>query len=76
MAKLGCLNLSTHPRARVLIGGLGMGYSVRAAQDILDDEARVVVADMILRIRPRAGDRGTLMAIRFRSKAVSKSLVR
>ena len=29
MAKLGCQNLTKHPRARVLIGGLGMGFSVR-----------------------------------------------
>ena len=47
LAKLGCQNLSTHPKARVLIGGLGMGYSLRAALDILDEDARVVVAELV-----------------------------
>ena len=47
MAKLGCQNLSKHPRPRVLIGGLGMGYSVRTALDILGDNAQVVVAELV-----------------------------
>ena len=47
MAKLGCQNLAKHPRARVLIGGLGMGYSVRMALDILGDDARVIVAELV-----------------------------
>ena len=47
MAKLGCRNLSKHPRPRVLIGGLGMGYSVRTALDILGDNAQVVVAELV-----------------------------
>ena len=47
MAKLGCQNLSKHPRPRVLIGGLGMGYSVRTALDILDNDAQVVVAELV-----------------------------
>ena len=47
LAKLGCQNLSAHPRARVLIGGLGMGFSVRTALDILGEDARVVVAELV-----------------------------
>ena len=47
MAKMGCQNLSKHPRPRVLIGGLGMGYSVRTALDILGDDAQVVVAELV-----------------------------
>ena len=47
MAKLGCQNLAKHPRPRVLIGGLGMGYSVRTALDILGKDARVVVAELV-----------------------------
>ena len=46
MARLGCRNLAKHPGARVLIGGLGMGYSVRTALDILGEDARVVVAEL------------------------------
>ena len=34
-------------RARVLIGGLGMGYSVRTALDTLGEDARVVVAELV-----------------------------
>lgn len=33
--------------ARVLIGGLGMGYTLRAALDGLDASARVVVAELL-----------------------------
>ena len=47
MAKLGCQSLAKHPRARVLIGGLGMGYSVRTALDILGEDAQVVVAELV-----------------------------
>ena len=47
MANLGCQELATHPGARVLIGGLGMGYSVRTALDILDEGAQVVVAELV-----------------------------
>ena len=47
MAKLGCQSLAKHPRARVLIGGLGMGYSVRTALDILGQDAQVVVAELV-----------------------------
>ena len=46
MARLGCQNLAKHPGARVLIGGLGMGYSVRTALDILGEDARVGVAEL------------------------------
>ena len=47
MARLGCQNLAKQPKARVLIGGLGMGYSVRTALDILRHDARVVVAELV-----------------------------
>ena len=47
MAKLGCQNLANHPGPRVLIGGLGMGYSVRTALDILGKDAQVVVAELV-----------------------------
>ena len=47
MARLGCQKLAKQPRARVLIGGLGMGYSVRTALNILGHDARVVVAELV-----------------------------
>ena len=46
MSRLGCQNLAKHPGARVLIGGLGMGYSLRTALDILGEDAQVVVAEL------------------------------
>ncbi len=47
MAMLGCQNLAKRKNVRVLIGGLGMGYSVRTALDILREDARVVVAELV-----------------------------
>ena len=47
MSRLGCQNLAKHPSARVLIGGLGMGYSLRTALDILGEDAQVVVAELV-----------------------------
>ena len=46
MSRLGCQHLAKHPGARVLIGGLGMGYSLRTALDILGEDAQVVVAEL------------------------------
>ena len=47
MSRLGCQHLVKHPGARVLIGGLGMGYSLRTALDILGEDAQVVVAELV-----------------------------
>jgi spermidine synthase len=45
LATLACQGLAG-PRPRVLIGGLGMGYTVRAALDALPAAAEVVVAEL------------------------------
>jgi spermidine synthase len=45
LATLACQALAA-PRPRVLIGGLGMGYTVRAALDALPPAAEVVVAEL------------------------------
>ena len=45
LASLACQALAT-PRPRVLVGGLGMGYTVRAALDALPAAAEVVVAEL------------------------------
>lgn len=47
LARLGCEGLSQQPKARVLIGGLGMGFTVRAALDVLRPDAKVEVAELI-----------------------------
>src|SRR3954467_15041249 len=47
LATLTCDRLRDPTRARVLIGGLGMGFTLRAALDRLGPNARVVVAELV-----------------------------
>jgi spermidine synthase len=47
LARLGCANLSGRSAPRVLIGGLGMGYTLRQALDMLGPTARVVVSELL-----------------------------
>jgi len=47
MADLVCERVSAWPGARVLVGGLGMGYTLRAALDRLGPDATVVVAELM-----------------------------
>jgi spermidine synthase len=46
LAKLACNSMNNKKDPRVLIGGLGMGCSLRAALDELPGNARVVVAEL------------------------------
>ncbi len=46
LGQLGCRKLRTHPAPRVLIGGLGMGYTLKAVLDSLPATAQVVVAEL------------------------------
>src|SRR5512135_434405 len=41
-----CRKIATRPRPRVLIGGLGMGLTLKAALDTLPDPAQVVVSEL------------------------------
>lgn len=47
LATLACARLRSPARARILIGGLGMGFTLRAALDALGAEAQVVVAELV-----------------------------
>ncbi|MDG4477058.1 spermidine synthase [Thiovibrio frasassiensis] len=47
LAELACARLHTRPAPFVLIGGLGMGYTVAAALKHLSSQARVVVAELV-----------------------------
>jgi len=47
LAELGCKALGGRPQARVLVGGLGMGYTLAAALGHLGPEARVEVAELV-----------------------------
>lgn len=51
LATLGCRHLAESRGARVLIGGLGMGFTVRAALDALPADATVVVAELVPEVK-------------------------
>jgi spermidine synthase len=46
VATLACKELAAHKSPRVLIGGLGMAYTVRAALDVLPKKAQVIVSEL------------------------------
>ena len=52
LAELACAELGALPggRPRVLIGGLGLGFTLRAALDALPARAEVVVAELFARV--------------------------
>ena len=47
LATIGCRHLETTERPSVLVGGLGMGFTLRATLDVLGAEAEVVVAELL-----------------------------
>jgi spermidine synthase len=47
LSEIGCARVRDRARARVLIGGLGMGYSLRTALAALGPDAEVVVAELV-----------------------------
>jgi len=47
LATLACARIAERPRPRVLIGGLGMGFTLRAALTALPADAEVVVAELV-----------------------------
>ena len=47
LARLGCHRLGGQASPQVLIGGLGMGYTLRQTLDILGPRARVVVGELL-----------------------------
>jgi spermidine synthase len=46
LGRLGCRPWQSHPAPRVLVGGLGMGITLRAVLDSLPSSATVVVAEL------------------------------
>ena len=47
LARLGCDRIKEKRRAKVLIGGLGLGFTLRETLDLLGPQARVVVAELV-----------------------------
>ena len=46
LGQLACAQLRQHPSPRVLVGGLGMGFTLRSVLDQLPASAQVVVAEL------------------------------
>src|SRR3569623_986739 len=46
-ATLACDRLGARPAPRMLIGGLGMGFTLQAAQAVLPGDAEIVVAELV-----------------------------
>lgn len=47
LAELACKQVTDRENPRVLIGGLGMGFTLRAALDNLGENAEVVIAELV-----------------------------
>jgi spermidine synthase len=47
MAEVGCRGLAGRPGARVMVGGLGLGFTLRAALDALASDAEVEVIELV-----------------------------
>jgi spermidine synthase len=47
MAEVGCAGLAERAGVRVLVGGLGLGYTLRAVLDALAADAEVLVAELL-----------------------------
>jgi spermidine synthase len=47
LARLSCLRLQGRERPRILIGGLGMGFTLRAALAELGPDAQITVAELV-----------------------------
>ena len=47
LAALACERIQARPQARILIGGLGMGFTLRRALAVLDQKARITVAELV-----------------------------
>ncbi|WP_372965546.1 spermidine synthase [Marinobacter sp.] len=60
LATLACERLAHIPKARVLIGGLGMGFTLAAALSSLGDAAEITVAELVPEVE--AWNRGPLGA--------------
>jgi len=47
LAKIVCERIKARPHPRILIGGLGMGFTLRAALAALGPDARIVVSELL-----------------------------
>ena len=61
LATIACGRITNRERARILIGGLGMGFTLRAALGALGAGARVVVAELVPQVV--AWNRGSMAEV-------------
>jgi spermidine synthase len=47
LARLSFDRIKSHPKPHMLIGGLGMGFTLRAALDVVGDDARITVGELV-----------------------------
>ena len=47
LARLACEPIKARPKAHILIGGLGMGFTLRATLTLLNADARITVAEIV-----------------------------
>ena len=47
LAELACTLIANRAKVRVLVGGLGMGYTLAAALSVVRDDASVIVAELV-----------------------------
>ncbi|MFA5028796.1 MAG: hypothetical protein WC713_13075 [Candidatus Methylomirabilota bacterium] len=73
LAELACARLAGRPRLRLLIGGLGMGFTLAAALRRIGPEDRVVVAELVPAVV--AWNRGVLSELAGRPLADPRVLV-
>ena len=50
LARLGCAHLADRNASSIPIGGLGMGYTLRQALDMLSPQTRVVVGELLIAV--------------------------
>ena len=74
LAKIAIAKIEDHTRPRILIGGLGMGFTLRAALRAIGAEARVVVAELVPAVV--AWNRGWLAGVSDRSLADARVSIR
>ena len=74
LAKIAIAKIGDHTRPRILIGGLGMGFTLRAALRAIGAEARVVVAELVPAVV--AWNRGWLAGVSDRSLSDARVSIR
>jgi spermidine synthase len=47
LAQLGCAHIKPHQNAHILVGGLGMGYTLAAALKAVNADSQVTVAELV-----------------------------